>query len=285
MNEVAAEPIAEKLAELNLALSPEIHYRLGTVFSRTDSMSLEQAIGQKYPLVKACEPVLLKALFEREQVLFVCLGELRFQKTIVVLTNLRMLLFSTDRKQVPWQPYWAIYYSQISELQPVFMEQYKILLKDGSKLKFNYFPWQDRQNFQPIYSEAAQRVEEEGLDPPVSQSRENLCSNCFATVPKETYECEACGATFWMPFDLAIRSFIWLPIGIFAMRRTRVAIREVLIYLFLLFFVVFWQAKGNTTFAIFTFVLTNASFGDWIYRQAKRGLLLKEIPLEKQAVN
>ncbi len=285
MTEVAAEPITEKLAELNLALSPEIHYRLGTVFSRTESMSFEQVIGQKYPLVKACEPVLLKALFEREQVLFVCLGELSFQKTIVVLTNLRMLLFSTDRKQVPWQPYWAIYYSQISELQPVFLEQYKILLKDGSKLKFNYFPWQDRQNFQPVYSEAAKKVEEEGLDPPVSQSRENLCSNCFATVPKEGYECEACGATFWTPFSLCLRGFIFPPAGSLVVRTRRAALIDMVLYFLILSYVIFLQAQGNLTFAILMFVLTNGSYGDWMYKLAKRGLLLKEIRLEKQAVN
>lgn len=271
---------ASKLDELELGLSPEIFYQLETVFSRSAGISLERALDNKFELVKRCEPVLEQVLLEREQVLLVTLAELQFQKTIVVLTNLRMLLFSADRSQTPWQPYWMIYYSQITELKQALFRQPMFCLRDGKKLRFNDFPQQDRQTLDEVFAEAARRFEEEGLDPPVSQSKENLCSHCLEVVPQERYECDACGATFWTPFDLAIRSFLFLPLGIFAIRNTRVVVKEMLLYVLLLFIVVISQIQVSVTFAIVTFVLTSASYGEWMYKLASRGLYLRERPEE-----
>lgn len=269
---------SRQLDGLELGLSPRISYRLETVFSRSAGISLERAIDSKLDLVKRCEPVLEQALLNAEQVLLVTLGELQFQKTILVLTNLRLLLFSTDRSQTPWQPYWMVYYSQITELKQNLFRQPQFRLRDGKKLNFNDFPEQDRQALVEVFAEAAKRFEEEGLDPPVSQSKENLCSHCLEVVPQERYECDVCGATFWTPFDLGIRSFLFLPLGIFAIRNTRVVVKEMLLYVLLLFFVVLWQAQGDTTFAIVTFVLTSAGYGEWMFKLASRGLYLRETP-------
>ncbi|MFH1299862.1 MAG: hypothetical protein ABIK07_02280, partial [Planctomycetota bacterium] len=91
MTEVTIDPIVTKLAQMNLELSPEVHYRWGTVFSRLEGISLDEVIRVKFDLVKQIEPVLQKMLLEHEQVLFVSKGDLQFKKTVMVLTNLRLL--------------------------------------------------------------------------------------------------------------------------------------------------------------------------------------------------
>ncbi|WP_299465857.1 hypothetical protein [uncultured Gimesia sp.] len=249
MTEVTIDPIVTKLAQMNLELSPEVHYRWGTVFSRLEGISLDEAIRVKFDLVKQIEPVLQKMLLEHEQVLFVSKGDLQFKKTVMVLTNLRLLCVDASRKGEPRQPNWAIYYSQIDELKSTVFRHPKFCLKDGMKLSFNDFPKHDRQTLHNVFQDAARRFQEEGLDPEVSQSRENLCGNCFEIVSKQTYECDVCGATFWTPFEFGVRSFLFPPWLSFILRPSRFAYFDLVCYAVVVFSILLSEPKGNPALA------------------------------------
>lgn len=231
MEKVSTDLVSTKLNELGLVLSPEIQYRLETVFSGNDEDVKAQEVRKKFELVTQIEPVLVSMLLKDEQVLFVSKGEIRFRKTIIVLTNLRLLLMNADRYEHGIQPYWSIYYSQVKTLTDSWIGTPQFRLIDGTKMTFNDFPKQDRLSLRTVFQEVAELLKKADFDPAVSQSRENLCGNCFEVVPQPSYECEACGATFWTPAEMGFRCLIFPPWEDFVLKENRHAWNSLVTYL------------------------------------------------------
>lgn len=293
MAEVTSELVDTRLTELNLVLSPEINYRLETMFPQLEGWFVNGAIKKKYKLVQQVEPLLKEMLLDKEEVLFVSkgiqnsfiesffMGALWAQTinhTVVVLTNLRLLCLRTNGKGKPKQTFWSIYYSQIKDLKSTIFGNSKIILKDGTKLIYKGFPKQDRKGMRNVFLEAYRLFEEKGFDPPVSQSRERLCGNCYEVVPRGDYDCDACQATFWRPSEIAIRSFVFPSWGDFVMKHYPVAIAEMFGFLFLLMLMAVAIAEGDFVFAGVLFLLANG--GDALVTSiiAAKGLHLKKVP-------
>ncbi len=280
MIEVTVDRVISKLNELNLHLSPEINYRLETMFPKLDGMFVNRGIKKKCQLVQQIEPLLKAMLLEHEQVLFVSKGGrgLDLQRVIAVLTNLRLLCMHNTGDGEPSYPYWTIYYSQIDELKDTILQNPKLYLKDGTKLRLNDFPKQEHETLRDVFQEAAQRFQKEGLDPPVSQSRENLCGNCFVIVSKHASECDACGATFWPPFEVGVRSLIFPPWGSFLIRPYQIAFGELLSYALIGFSVLVFDVKDVPAVAVLAFVLISATAAMEYSQIAAKGLYLKKVP-------
>lgn len=281
MTEVTADRVISKLSALNLHLSPEINYRLETMFPKLDGMFVNRGIKKKFQLVQQSEPLLKKMLLEHEQVLFVSEGRLDFQKIIIVLTNLRLLWMHNTGGKEPSYPFWTIYYSQIDDLKKTFLQNPKFCLKDGTKLRLNDFPKQEHETLRDVFQEAAQRFQEEGLDPPVSQSCENLCGNCFKIVSEQTSKCDACGAIFWTPFEMGIRGLIFPPWGSFTIRPYYSAFGELISYASIMFGVLILDVRDDLAFAILAFVLLNSTAAVSFYKLTAKGLYVKELPENK----
>ncbi|QDT36463.1 hypothetical protein [Stratiformator vulcanicus] len=219
------EPVtAEKrLNELRLSLSPEINYRLSTIFPKVEGFGWRGNFKAKHKLLKKVEPTLLDARIEGEEICYVAKGAqyslleqyfmgiwaAHVNQTVFVLTNARLLLMRCDAKGKPKKTFWMIYYSQIEQLKSSWNGVVVLKLKDGKKLKFTGFPKKDRQEMPRIFEELLETYRERNFDPEVTQSRENLCSACFTVVPLGEYDCERCGATFWPPKQLALRSLVF----------------------------------------------------------------------------
>nr|MCH9655050.1 hypothetical protein [Planctomycetota bacterium] len=190
MTEVTPEMVRLKLSQLGLVLSPEINYRLEMMFPRLDGMFLDRKIRKQFQQVKEIEPLLKEMLLENEQVLFVTKGKIEYHESIVVLTNLRMLRIPINNKGVPHQPFWFIYYTQVINLKKIDSLIPGIRLKDSGKVRFHRFQDKDRKMISSVSLNAAKLLEDKGIDPPVSQSKENMCSHCFEVVAKHEFECD-----------------------------------------------------------------------------------------------
>jgi len=100
-------------------------------------------------------------------------------------------------------------------------------LQDGRKYRYSGFPKSDRKAMPAIFEETLANYRALGFAPEATQSRENLCNECFQVVPKARLECESCGTTFWAPTELAVRSLIFPSWGDFLMGHTMLAWFEV----------------------------------------------------------
>ncbi|WP_298862402.1 hypothetical protein [uncultured Gimesia sp.] len=278
MTKVTPEMVRLKLSQLGLVLSPEINYRLETMFPRLDGIFLDRKIRKKFQQVKEIEPLLKAMLLKNEQVLFVTKGKIEYHESIVVLTNLRMLCMPVNSKEVPHQPFWFIYYTQVVDLKKIDSFIPRIRLKDGGKVSFQRFQDIDRKTISSVSLNAVKLLEEKGIDPSVSQSRGNMCSHCFEVVAKHEFECDACGATFWEPFEVGIRSLIFPSWGDFAMKDYVIAYSKLSFTVFIWVGIAFALANGEFFYAVLVFVTTNCGDAVFTYNSAMNARYLKQLP-------
>lgn len=272
-----ADLVITKLNELGIVLSPEIHYRLETVFSGTYGDVKAHEVRKKFELVEQIEPVLVSMLLKDEQVLFVSKGEIRFRKIIIVLTNLRLLLMHSNRYEPFHQPYWSIYYSQVETLKNSWIGTPQFRLVDGKKMTFNDFPQQDHRTLRMVFQDVTELLKKADFDPAVSQSRENLCGNCFAVVPQPSYECEDCGASFWTPAEMGFRCLIFPPWENFVLKENHHAWNSLVTYL--AFQAMAFQILSHRGFAYawLILVISNASAALVALNQMIKGRYIKDV--------
>lgn len=295
MSVVDSNLVDTKLMELNLVLSPEINYQLETMFPKLDGMFANRAIKQKFQLVKRVEPLLKEMLFENEEVLFISRGiqssssmiegiimnaswSASLNHTVIVLTRLRLLCIRSHRNGTPRQSCSSIYYSQIKSLKSTIFGNAKICLQDGVTLVFKGFPEVDRKTMRDVFLDAYQLFEEKRFDPEVSKSCESLCGHCFEVVPKNDYECESCGATFWKPLEIGIRSFVFPSWGEFVMRHYFIACIELFSFMLSLLFSLVALFFGNYIVAILIYFITNIANAAKTAHIATKDLHLKKVP-------
>lgn len=239
--EAPAAPTAEgRLEELGLTLDPAINYRVDLLFPKITGLGWKGAIKKKHAQIAAVERVLRRALAPNETVLYVAKGVQQslleqyfmgiwaqtINQTVFVLTNARVLMLRTNSKGTPKETFWSIYYSQIEVFKPSWTGVVELRLRDGKKLKFTGFPKSDRRAIPELIQKALESFRRHGFDPRVTQSMENLCSHCFNRVPKDEYACGGCGAEFWTPVSVAVRSLIFPSWGDFCMKHYVLAAAE-----------------------------------------------------------
>lgn len=235
---------ADRLRELKLPLSTQINYNLDSIFPVLTGWFVTGQIKKKHKLILQAEATLSEVLRPGEEVLYVARGvqysfwEQYFlgvwanliNQTVFVLTNARLLLFHTNTKGKPKDMYWMIYYSQILQFKTSW-GALVVKLKDGKTFKFAGFTGTDKKLMPKVFQSAAAFYQERGFDPPVSQSRENLCYYCYSVVPKGEKLCPKCGAEYWQPKEIAMRSLIFPSWGDFLMRHYLLATMELIGYL------------------------------------------------------
>ncbi|MCG6156642.1 hypothetical protein [Rubinisphaera margarita] len=289
----------ERLAELNLSLSPEIDYDIESMFPKTDGWGWKTEIKRKVKLIQQIEPELRDCLHEGERVLYVAKGvrysfmEFYFMglwasminHTQFVLTNLRLVMIHCNSRGKAKRTFWMLYYSQIEKFKGTWNGMLNLKLKDGKKLSFSGFSKSDRKEMPAIFQKALDRYRASGFNPASSQSLENLCSYCKDQVPVQTHTCDNCGATYWTPFQLAWRSFIFPSWGDFLMGHTSIAVLEmfggIITWTTLLIGIKRWAETGNTLPLVLTFIAFVIAHGvDAIItvRIAKKGLHPKNLP-------
>lgn len=241
---VLSEEVAKRLQELGLSLDPAIPFNLATVFPKISGWGAKGSIRKKHQLIVRVQDRLKQMLKAGEEVLYVAKGvqyklsEQFFMglsanlinQTVFVLTNLRVLMLHADTKGRPRHTFWTIYYSQIQQFKPTWTGNVLLHLRDGTKLRFTGFGTIARKEMPRIFQEALRSYRELGFDPEVTQSRENLCSFCMEVVPKDQYRCPSCGAEFWHPREVALRSLIFPSWGDILMRHWGLAVVEMLAY-------------------------------------------------------
>ena len=238
------EQVAERLREWNLALDPDVAYDLPSMFPVLDGWGVKGAIKKKHQLIKHLEPTVKRMLRPGEKVLYVARGvqshlmEQYFMgiwahminQTAFVLTNARLLILQINSKGKPKHSFWMIYYSQIQKFKANWVGTLNVKLRDGKSYAFTGFPRADRKAMPQVFEKSLEVYRERGFDPPVTQSRENLCTHCMNRVPKAEYTCGNCGATYWSPAELSLRSLAFPSWGDFLMGHWAFATVELLGY-------------------------------------------------------
>lgn len=223
---------AARLQTLGIALDPAIPYRLETMFPRLEGWGVKGELKKKGKVIRQVESRLKEMLRPNEEVLYIAKGTqysfaeqyfmgiwaMTINQTVFVLTNVRLLMLRTNGSGKPKQTFWMIYYSQIDKFQASWTGMLTLKLGDGKTLKFSGFPKSDRKAMPAVFEQALERYRELGFNPDASQSLECLCSHCHAIVPKDEFECEKCGAEFWRPSAVALRSLIFPSWGDIVMK-------------------------------------------------------------------
>ena len=234
-----------KLEELGLQIDLQLPYEMDRMFPKLQGWGAKGAIKQKHKTIQKVEPLLKRMILQDERILYVAKGiQVKFSEqyflgiwanlinqTVFVLTNLRLIMIHVDAGGNPHNMYWVIYYSQITTFKGSWTGQVKLKLQDGLKLVFSGFKGDDRKQMPSIFEECVETYRQQGFAPQVTQSRENLCTNCLAVVPKGQYRCGQCHQNFYTPSSLAGRSLIFPSWGDFTMGHTVLACVELLGYI------------------------------------------------------
>jgi hypothetical protein len=239
------EEILNRLQKLKISLDKEIPYRLESVFAKTSGWGANGEIKRRAKLIRLVEPTLKQMLLPKEEVLYVAKGvqysfaESYFMgalwasmlnQTVFVLTNLRLLMMRSKSNGKPQEMFWVIYYSEIDKFKASWTGVLNLKLRDRKSLTFTGFSRLDRKAMPSIFQDALDHYLRLGFEPSVSQSRENLCGHCFQIVPKQEYVCGHCGAGFWTPRELALRSLVFPSWGDFCMKHYGMASVELIGY-------------------------------------------------------
>ncbi|QDU49801.1 hypothetical protein [Gimesia panareensis] len=296
MQNLTRDEVAAKLWELNLELSPEITYRLETLFPRIEGWFVKGKIKEQFKLLKRLEPLLTEILLEHEEVQLVLpcnqstltdaflMGSLWVGTStcaVLVLTNLRIYCIRVNDTGVPQQSFWQIYYSQIKVVDQTLFGDALFSLKDGRRLIYSGIVPDDQKRMQFIVWENCKLFRKRGFEPDVSQSREQLCGHCFDVIPPGIYECESCGAQYWKPIEVGIRSFVFPSWGDFVMKHSTLAFMELLGFTFLIGFTVAAFLEGRYVAGLMLYVTANMADALMSVQLATRALHLKSTPFER----
>lgn len=283
-----ADAVRAKLAELKLALNTDaLPYQLEKMFPRLDGWGVKGEIKRRVKLIQQVEPQLPEMLFPNEKIYYIAKGVQHsiieamtigalwsnmINQTVFILTNLRLLMIRSNSKGKPAETCWMIYYSEITKFKPTLTGVLDLKLDDGKKIRFTGFPKLDRKTMPTIFEEALETYRERGFEPSCTQSREDLCSDCFAIVPKRQFHCEKCGTTFWTPGQVAIRSLIFPAWGDMLLKHRALACVE-LLGLTVTWFVAYGlSGDGNYAEAATLIALAHSFDAVVTYFIAKKGL-------------
>ncbi|QDT42177.1 hypothetical protein Pan241w_22580 [Gimesia alba] len=293
MQTVTPERVAAKLAELKLELSPAISYRLETLFPSLEGWFVNRKLRKKFWQIQKLEPLLTELLLEHEEVQLVLhgnegrltdilltgsiwIGTTSF--TALVFTNLRVLSIRTDGEDTPQKTFWSIYYSQIQSLKLTIFESARFSLKDGRILLFSAISKEELDRMQETVQENCDQFRNQGFDPAVTQSREQLCGHCFDVIPAGVYDCESCGATYWTPAEVGIRSFLFPSWGDFVMKHDALAVMELIGFCLLLIFTLAAFSEGKYVTGMAVFFMASLADAMMSVQIATKALHIKTAP-------
>ena len=307
--DVSAEPgrdeIAARLSEFGVRLDPEVPYRLETMFPKLEGWGAKGDIKRKGKFIREVEPVLKQMLHPDEQVLYLAKGvqysfaeqyfmgiwAMTINQTVFVLTNVRLLMIRTNSKGRPKETFWMVYYSQIEKFKGGLTGMMNLKLADGKKLSFSGFAKTDRKQMPQVFEQALAAYRKHDFNPQVTQSMENLCSYCFTRVPRDEYECPRCGAEFWKPSHVALRSYVFPCWGDIVLKHYIVGAAEFFGYLvtWVIIFVLVGASLANgewfgLLFAPFLLLLAHGLDGTLTYHVAKKGLHPRRGPRDETDV-
>lgn len=285
--------VAAKLEELGVPLDPDLPFRLDKMFPKLTGFGIKGQLKRRAKLIQNVQPRLNDVLLSGEEVWYIARGVQHsiieamtigalwsnmINQTVFVLTNARLLLLHCNSKGVTSEPCWMIYYSEIKKFKARFTGVVTLKLNDGKSLQFSGFPKADRKSMPQMFEEAVEAYQERGFEPECSQSREDACSHCFAVVPKGTFECPSCGATFWKPTQIAGRSLLFPAWGDIIMKHYPLAVVEVLGYIFTWVVVVAMASDGDIAWAIVVLLFSHAVDALVTLMIARKGLHTKSKP-------
>jgi hypothetical protein len=241
-----ADAVKKRLQEFKIELDHEVRYRLENMFPKLAGWGAKGDIKRRGKLIRYVEPTLKQILLDGEEVLYIAkgiqyslaenyfMGALWAQmlnQTVFVLTNARLLMMRSNGSGKPKEMFWMIYYSEIQDFQAPWTGMLKLKLADKKKYTFTGFPSLDRKTMPKIFQSAMDDYRRLSLSPTASQSRENLCCRCYRVVPKGEFVCEHCGAEYWKPTELAVRSLIFPSWGDICMKHYGMAFFELAGYI------------------------------------------------------
>lgn len=296
------ELVLQKLRKLKVHVDFQIPYRLESVFAQTNGWGANGEIKRRAKLLNLVGPLLSEMLLKNEEVLYVAKGvqysfvESYFMggawlaslvnQTIFVLTNSRLLMMRSNSSGKPLETFWVIYYSEIDQFKPSWLGVINLRLLDRKRLTFTGFSSLDCKAMPKIFQDAIEQYQRLGFEPDVSQSRENLCSYCFSVVPKDEYVCQQCGAAYWKPRQLAIRSLVFPSWGDICMKHHGIAAFELFGYC------LSWLAAVSAlngpdltkglTIALFIFAVEHPMDAIMTFNVAKKGLNPRHAPDERR---
>lgn len=242
----SAAAVQAKLQQLGIQLDPDLPYRLDTMFPRLEGWGAKGELKRKGKVIRNIEPRLAEMLRPGEEILYIAKGvqysfaeqyfmgiwAMTINQTVFILTNVRLLMIRTNGDGKPKQTAWMIYYSQIETLKGSWTGMLSLKLRDGKSLQFSGFSKSDRQTMPAVFENALEEYRARNFDPRVTQSLENLCGFCHTRVPKAEFECRRCGAEFWRPMPVAIRTLLIPSWGDIVLKHYIVAAAEMVGYLF-----------------------------------------------------
>ncbi len=233
--------VTDRIEELALDHAGFPACRYETVYPLITGWGWKKDMKLRHSWLKQSLPKLQKCLHPGEEVLYVSRGT-RYSLTeflfmgiwanyinqyLLVVTNIRVLIFHCNSKGLIKNTSWMIFYHQIKKISPSLVGGSLTLgLQDGRKLQIVGMKKADRKRLPNIIRETQETCAEKGFCPEGLQSLERLCSHCLKRMPTGEYFCPHCGGHHWTPSEIAWRSFVFPSWGDFVMGHHLLALME-----------------------------------------------------------
>lgn len=233
--------VADRIEELALDHAGFPPCRWETLYPLITGWGWKKDMKLRHGWLKQSLPKLQKCLHPGEEILYVSRGT-RYSvfefllmgvwanyinQNLLVVTNIRVLIFHCNGKGLVKNTSWMIFYHQIKKISPSLVGgTLTLVLQDGRKLQIVGMKKADRKRLPQIIRETQEICAERGFCPEGLQSLERLCSHCLKRMPAGEYFCPHCGGHHWPPGEIAWRSFVFPSWGDFVMGHNLLALME-----------------------------------------------------------
>jgi hypothetical protein len=267
-------------------------YDLASILPAPKGFRDRRAARKKVALLARVSPVLARLLGEEERVLFVTRGTIQYLAEIFlgngfltycynihafVFTNRRIIVVNVTSAGRPKRMIHQIEYGDIQKWSGPSALGGAVVLKlhDRTKLTLVHIPRKEARAAKELVGRL-QASAAPASTPGTRASFRNLCPSCFVPVPKATYACPECRATFKTPRKAALRSFLLPGWGDIYLTHRALGALELLGSAFLIFLFVATLATAGVEEAMALLVILlfyHCLDAGLTYHMGKKGLI------------
>jgi hypothetical protein len=182
-------------------------YDFKLLFS-ADGLLARQRSKQRFQLLKAIDPILVRLLRPGERVQFLTTGSLLsvaehfftewagyyLNLCALVFTTERLLLLQIDLKRHPREVAAQLAYPAIAQVTTTWDGYCQVGTRNGGRFRFAYIPRLDRRPLRELMGRIARQAPPANAAFPTAVQL--LCPRCFKVVPGFPRACPACQAAF-----------------------------------------------------------------------------------------
>jgi hypothetical protein len=220
---------------------------LATVFPKTRAMGAAGDVKKRIVMLRSVEPRLDRLPYPGERIELVTKGTINafaeqyfmgiwsiiINRTLILCTNFRIILLSSDNKGRARALMWQIPYDRLKKYGRS-MGNITFKCVGGTFLRFVSVPAIDRKRLKQYLADRIDHARAAGPQFPSHADRDPLCPMCATPQPKAATACAECATPFINPAHPAVMSLVIPGLGDLYLGHTAMGVMELLGFALLL---------------------------------------------------